>query len=238
MASYLFKEHAYGELVLKNRVAMAPLTRGKSDPITRVPNDFVKEYYSQRASAGLIIAEATAISDQAFGWYAAPALYNAEQRDAWASVVGVVHENGGKIFLQLWHMGRQSHSSFHEVRRIVAPSAIGISGACQICKISSRFHVQFANSNPSSIVSFAGQVYNSENVKVDYEVPEALTVETSKQSWQITRTLLLWRRKLDSMVWKSTGPMATSLTSSCNQSPTFERTFTEVHSKIDTGFNR
>lgn len=94
----------------------------------RIPNDIMAEYYTQRASAGLIITEATTISEQANGWVNSPGIYTDEMTAGWKKVVDQVHEAGGKIFLQLWHCGRASHSSFHNGDPAVAPSAIKIDG--------------------------------------------------------------------------------------------------------------
>ncbi|GAB9473136.1 12-oxophytodienoate reductase [Globisporangium polare] len=125
----LFTPLALGEgLTLKNRIALAPLTRGRSDPVTRVPTEINEIYYEQRSGAGLIITEATAVSDQGHGWYAAPALYNEEQAAGWKKVVDRVHAKDSKIFLQLWHMGRQGHSSFSAKGELVSASAIKMPG--------------------------------------------------------------------------------------------------------------
>jgi 2,4-dienoyl-CoA reductase-like NADH-dependent reductase (Old Yellow Enzyme family) len=86
------------------------------------------EYYSQRASAGLIISEATAVSEIGYGWFGAPGIYTNEQAQGWKLSVDAVHENGGKIFAQLWHMGRQAHSSFNSRGKILSPSAILVTG--------------------------------------------------------------------------------------------------------------
>ncbi|GAB9477519.1 Retroelement pol polyprotein, partial [Globisporangium polare] len=110
-------------LTLKNRIVYGPLTRARSDIHTRVPNEGNAVYYEQRAGAGLIISEATAVSEQGFGWYGAPALYNDAHEAGWRNVVERVHARGGKIFLQLWHMGRQIHSSFNAAGDIVSASA-------------------------------------------------------------------------------------------------------------------
>eukprot|EP01040_Poterioochromonas_malhamensis_P004214 gene4214-4513_t len=126
MSVDLFTPLKIGSLELGNRVVMAPLTRGRAG-VSRVPNDYMRQYYEERASAGLIISEATAISDQGYGWYGAPGLYTEEHSRAWKPIVDAVHAKGGKIFLQLWHMGRASHSSFHSVKEIVSASAIAIS---------------------------------------------------------------------------------------------------------------
>ena len=116
------------DLSLKNRVVMAPLTRSRAGE-ERMPNALMAEYYAQRAGAGLIITEATTISTQANGWLHTPGIYTAEQTAAWKQVVDAVHAKGTPIFLQLWHTGRASHSSFHENDGLpVAPSAIDLQG--------------------------------------------------------------------------------------------------------------
>ena len=116
-----------GDLHLANRVAMAPLTRGRAGA-DRLANPLMAEYYAQRASAGLLITEATAVSEQGYGWVNAPGIYTDAQGESWRQVVDAVHAKGGRIFLQLWHMGRASHSSFHGGKLPVAPSAIKIEG--------------------------------------------------------------------------------------------------------------
>lgn len=113
-------------LSLKKRVVMAPMTRSRAGK-ERLPNSLMAVYYAQRASAGLIITEATVISIQAIGWLNSPGIYSNEQAEAWKMVVDAVHAKGGPIFLQLWHCGRASHSSFHENEGLpVAPPAVKI----------------------------------------------------------------------------------------------------------------
>jgi N-ethylmaleimide reductase len=114
-------------LALPNRVVMAPLTRGRAGP-ERIPNALLADYYAQRASAGLIISEATTISPQANGWLESPGIYTAEMEAGWKKVTSAVHTAGGRIFLQLWHMGRASHSDFHDGSPPVSASAIRIEG--------------------------------------------------------------------------------------------------------------
>lgn len=97
-----------GDLHLKNRIVMAPLTRSRSST-AGVPPDFAADYYGQRASAGLIVSEATNISPQAVGYAYTPGIWSDEQIDAWKRIVSTVHANDGCIFLQLWHTGRISH---------------------------------------------------------------------------------------------------------------------------------
>ena len=123
----LFDPITLGAITLQNRIIMAPLTRSRAGE-SRLPNDLMAEYYAQRASAGLIISEATAISPQAYGWFGAPALYTPEQQTAWEKITRAVHEKGGKIVLQLWHMGRVSHPDFQGGALPVGPSAIAATG--------------------------------------------------------------------------------------------------------------
>jgi N-ethylmaleimide reductase len=111
-------------LELRNRIVMAPLTRGRAGE-TRVPNALMATYYGQRADAGLIVTEATSISLQAIGWLGNAGIYNDAQVEGWKPVVDAVHKGGAKFFLQLWHQGRSSHSDFQVDGKLpVAPSAI------------------------------------------------------------------------------------------------------------------
>lgn len=106
----LFDPISLGAIRAKNRVIMAPLTRARSTR-QHVPTPIMVEYYAQRASAGLIIGEATGISQHAVGWPYAPGLWSEEQVDAWRPITRAVHANGGLIVAQLWHMGRMAHSA-------------------------------------------------------------------------------------------------------------------------------
>lgn len=150
MASELLSAFKLGPFQLANRVVMAPLTRGRAG-VSRLGNDYIREYYELRASAGLIISEGLAISPQGYGWYGSAGMYNQEQADSWKPITKAVHDKGGLIFMQLWHMGRQSHSTFHGGKPIVAPSAIAVPGD--------------------------GHVRDSEQNAVPYEVPRALETE-------------------------------------------------------------
>lgn len=107
----LFEPIRLGALVAPNRILMAPLTRGRATQ-AHVPTPLMAKYYAQRASAGLIISEATGISQQGLGWPFAPGLWSAEQVAAWRPIVQAVHEAGGRIIAQLWHMGRIVHPSY------------------------------------------------------------------------------------------------------------------------------
>lgn len=115
-------------LVLRNRVVMAPMTRARAGE-GRIPNTLMAQYYAQRAEAGLIISEATSISHQAIGWEQTPGIYMNAQTEGWKQIIQAVHAKGGKVFLQLWHCGRASHTSFHpEEGPPVSASAIPIKG--------------------------------------------------------------------------------------------------------------
>lgn len=137
-----------GTLHLQNRVVMAPMTRSRADAQGRV-GPLHATYYSQRATAGLIVSEGVNVSQQAIGSPLTPGLFNAEQVDAWRGVTEAVHKAGGAIFAQLWHTGRVGHSLVRNGELPVAPSAIRIEG-----------QKHFTSSGPQ-----------------DYETPRALSTE-------------------------------------------------------------
>lgn len=141
-----------GKETLKNAIAMAPMTRSRAD-IEGVVSDLTTLYYTQRASAGLLITEAINITEQALGSPLTPGLYSNEQIDAWRKVTKSVHDQGGVIYAQLWHTGRVGHSVDRKGKLPVAPSAIGIKGQ---------------------------QHFTSQGMK-DYETPLELTVQEIKQ---------------------------------------------------------
>lgn len=126
-ASPVLQPVTIGDLQLKNRIVMAPLTRSRSDD-EGVPPAFAADYYGQRAGAGLIITEATNISPQARGYAMTPGIWSDAQVAAWRPIVDAVHRRGGVIFLQLWHTGRISHPDLHGGALPVAPSAIRADG--------------------------------------------------------------------------------------------------------------
>lgn len=129
MSQDLFSPVRLGRAELKNRMVMAPLTRNRAAMPGNMPQEINATYYVQRASAGLIIAEATPISPMAHGYPATPGIHSAEQVAGWKNVVDAVHAAGGKIFLQLWHVGRISHPSLLPDGALpVAPSAIKPAG--------------------------------------------------------------------------------------------------------------
>jgi N-ethylmaleimide reductase len=126
-ANTLFSPYELGSLKLKNRFVMSPMTRSRAVD-GRVPNPIAAEYYAQRASAGLIVTEATQVSPQGVGYVRTPGIHSKEQVEGWKKVTGAVHKAGGKIFLQLWHVGRISHSDFHDGKPPVSASAIAAEG--------------------------------------------------------------------------------------------------------------
>ena len=124
MAADLFSPISIGDCELPNRIVMAPLTRNRAGP-GGVPQDLNVTYYAQRAGAGLIVTEATPISPQGVGYPNTPGIYTPEQVGGWREVTRAVHERGGHVYLQLWHVGRISHPSLQPAQALpVAPSAV------------------------------------------------------------------------------------------------------------------
>jgi N-ethylmaleimide reductase len=125
----LFEPFKLGPITLPNRLAMAPLTRNRAVPPGMVPSPLAVDYYGQRASAGLLITEASQVSQQGQGYQDTPGIYSKEQVAGWRQVTDRVHEKGGRIFIQLWHVGRVSHDSLQPGgAKPVAPSAIRARG--------------------------------------------------------------------------------------------------------------
>jgi N-ethylmaleimide reductase len=123
----LFSSYRLGELELANRLVMSPMTRSRALD-GNVPHPLAPTYYAQRASAGLIVTEATQVSPQGVGYIRTPGMHSAEQVAGWKRIVEAVHRAGGKIFAQLWHVGRVSHPDFHHGALPVAPSALPVEG--------------------------------------------------------------------------------------------------------------
>ena len=153
--SGLFDKLSIGDISLKNRLAMAPMTRGRAGD-SRVPNEVMAEHYYQRASAGLLITEATVISEQGIGWIGSPGIYTQEMVEGWKLVTSKVAEKGTPIFLQLWHCGRASHSDFHGGELPVAASDVKLN---------------------------SDQIHTPKGKK-PYEAPRPLTVDEIKQTVQ------------------------------------------------------
>lgn len=167
------------DLELSNRVVMAPLTRARCGP-DRIPNDLMREYYVQRASAGLIVSEATTISPQANGWVESPGIYAAAMEAGWRRIVDSLHTAGGKIFLQLWHMGRASHSDYHGGHPAVAPSGVAING---------------------------DRIYTPQGKK-PYETPQSLSTEEARATVEDYRLAARRPARRASTVSRSMPPMA------------------------------
>lgn len=120
----LLEPYTLESLTLKNRVVMAPMTRNRADNAENTPTDLHAKYYKQRSGAGLIITEGSQISERAVGYINTPGIYTAAQTEGWKKVTSAVHEEDGKIFIQLWHCGRMSHPKFHDGEKPLAPSAV------------------------------------------------------------------------------------------------------------------
>ncbi len=123
----LFDSLQMGDLTLPNRIIMAPLTRCRASA-GRVPNALMARYYAQRADAGLILSEATSVSPQGVGYPDTPGIWSEAQVEGWKQVTDAVHARGGRIFLQLWHVGRVSDPCYLDGELPVAPSAIAPQG--------------------------------------------------------------------------------------------------------------
>lgn len=126
--SALFSPLTLGPLTLPNRVLLAPMTRSRARPSDLAPGPLAAEYYAQRASGGLLITEGTQVSPQGIGYILTPGIHSDAQKEGWREVTAAVHAKGGRIFAQLWHVGRVSHPDFHGGALPVAPSAIGFEG--------------------------------------------------------------------------------------------------------------
>ena len=129
----LFDPLQLGSLTLPNRIFLAPLTRARAGQ-QRIPNALMAEYYRQRAGAGLILTEATSVTPMGVGYASTPGVWSAEQVTGWKLVTQAVHEAGGRIFLQLWHVGRIADPMFLDGALPVAPSAIAAAGHVSIVR--------------------------------------------------------------------------------------------------------
>ena len=123
----LFSQYRMGDLTLPNRIVMAPMTRNRAGDAD-VPVSLTVTYYVQRASAGMIITEGSQVSPQGVGYMHTPGIYSAAQVAGWKKVTEAIHRAGGRIFIQLWHVGRVSHPDFLGGDLPVAPSALPVEG--------------------------------------------------------------------------------------------------------------
>jgi NADH:flavin oxidoreductases, Old Yellow Enzyme family len=120
----LFSPYSLKDITLDNRIVMAPMTRSRSDNDEKMATELTAKYYAQRASAGLIITEGTFVSPQGIGYINVPSIYTPPQVEGWKKVTQAVHEKGGKIFAQIWHVGAISHPNLLNGELPLAPSAV------------------------------------------------------------------------------------------------------------------
>ena len=162
--SDLFTPLHVGDLVLPNRIIMAPLTRCRAAP-GRVPNALNAEYYAQRAGAGLILSEATAVMPHGVGYPDTPGLWSDEQVEGWKLVTKAVHDKGGRIFAQLWHVGRISDPVYLNGELPVAPSAIKPAGHVSLIRPAKEFVTPRALETDEIPGIIAAYVKATENAK-------------------------------------------------------------------------
>ncbi|UJS24864.1 alkene reductase [Thiothrix winogradskyi] len=136
----LFDSAQLGDLTLRNRVILAPLTRCRAGA-GRVPNALMAQYYQQRASAGLLLTEATSVTPMGVGYPDTPGIWSPEQVEGWKLITDAVHQAGGLIFLQLWHVGRISDSSYLQGELPLAPSAIAAEGHVSLIRPEKPYEV-------------------------------------------------------------------------------------------------
>ncbi len=150
----LFQPLKLGAITIPNRILMAPLTRCRAG-LEHIPNELMATYYSQRSSAGLIVAEATMIEENNSAFIAEPGIYSKEQINGWRMVTDAVHKKGGHIFLQIWHGGRACHPEMNNGHHTVAPSAIAIEGEVHTLN-GKKPHVQPREISDSEIPRYVG----------------------------------------------------------------------------------
>ncbi|OYZ20500.1 MAG: alkene reductase [Bdellovibrio sp. 28-41-41] len=157
MSNLLFQPLTLGDLTLSNRIIMAPLTRQRAGQ-ERIPNDMMREYYTQRSTAGLILTEATSVDPMGVGYKDTPGIWNEEQVQGWKKVTDGVHSKGGKIFLQLWHVGRISDPLFLNGKQPLAPSALAPKG-----------HVSLVRPEKDYVVPRALETYEVKDIVQKYK---------------------------------------------------------------------
>ncbi len=165
----LFDPIRVGDLDLPNRVLMAPLTRARATD-DRVPTPLMREYYVQRASAGLILSEATSVTPMGVGYANTPGIWSAEQVEGWRAITEAVHRAGGRMFLQLWHVGRISDPSLLHGAAPVAPSAIAARGHVSLLRPQRPYPVPRALATeelPGVIAEFRRGAQNAQQAGFD-----------------------------------------------------------------------
>ena len=161
----LFTPAVAGELRLPNRIVMAPLTRARAGA-ERVPNDLMRDYYVQRASAGLILSEATSVTPMGVGYADTPGIWSPEQVAGWKKITSAVHEAGGRILLQLWHVGRISHPMFLGGESPVAPSPIAAQGHVSLVRPEQPYPVPRALATSEIPEVIAAYRHGAENAQL------------------------------------------------------------------------
>ena len=154
-----------GALNLPNRIVMAPLTRSRATPDGRVPVLLMAEYYRQRASTGLIITEATSVDPMGVGYAATPGIWSDEQTEGWKLITRAVHDAGGRIVMQLWHVGRVSDPSFLNGKPPVSASAIAAKGDVSLLRPKRPFPVPRALETDEIPAVIAAYRKGAENAK-------------------------------------------------------------------------
>jgi 2,4-dienoyl-CoA reductase-like NADH-dependent reductase (Old Yellow Enzyme family) len=166
----LFDPLKLGAIQLPNRIIMAPLTRSRATPDGRVPTDLQRDYYVQRASAGLIISEATSVTAMGVGYAATPGIWSDEQTESWKKITNAVHEAGGRMVLQLWHVGRVSDPLFLNGSLPEAPSAVKPKGFVSLVRPQKEFVTPRALERreiPGIIAAFKRGAENAERAGFD-----------------------------------------------------------------------
>jgi 2,4-dienoyl-CoA reductase-like NADH-dependent reductase (Old Yellow Enzyme family) len=166
----LFDPLKLGALTLPNRIIMAPLTRSRATPDGRVPTQLQADYYRQRASAGLIISEATSVSAMGVGYAATPGIWSDEQTQGWKTVTKAVHDAGGRMVLQLWHVGRISAPLFLNGAQPEAPSAVKAKGNVSLVRPEQEYPTPRAlegDEIPSILAAFKRGAENAKKAGFD-----------------------------------------------------------------------
>ncbi len=161
----MFDPIALGAIRLPNRIVMAPLTRNRATLPGRVPNALMRDYYVQRASAGLILTEASSVDPRGVGYPSTPGCWSDEQTAGWKQIVDGVHAAGGRIMMQLWHVGRISDPMYHDGAPPVAPSAIAAEGHVSLLRPKRPFPVPRALETDEIAGVIAAYRRGAENAK-------------------------------------------------------------------------
>ncbi|KAG9405094.1 hypothetical protein AC1031_004200 [Aphanomyces cochlioides] len=193
MSSHLLTPMRLGSLQLANRVFLPALTRARADP-THVPTALMREYYSQRASAGLVIAESCLITPKTAATSGQPGVFTEEQLVAWKDITDAVHATGGKMFVQLWHAGRFAHPDYNDGVQGVAPSPIAIDGESHTPQ-GMKKHVLYATvaTNSIQVAGFDGvEIHGANACLIDQFLRSCSNVRTDEYGGSVeSRTRFL-----------------------------------------------